>query len=60
LKIKKERVNMKKVKTYKGWTIYIENGTYYGFLPEQSPRTMDYPEWETESLKELQEFIDCY
>lgn len=53
---------MKLIKRYHSWTIYYDKKeeVYLCFLPGQSPRTMDYPEWEGGSLKEIQDFIDSY
>lgn len=61
---------MKKVKTFKGWSIYrattesdridLENSEYGAYLPEQSPRTMDYPEFCADNVDELIDFINSY
>lgn len=50
----------KKYSNYKKWAIYFNGETYYGFLPETSPKFMDTPEWEDDTLVALKEFIDCY
>lgn len=55
---------MKLVKKYKGWKIYskVEDGTdtFYAFLPGESPRAFNSPEWEGGSIQEIQDFIDSY
>lgn len=47
---------------YKGWKIYtnVSEMNYSAFLPGESPNTMDYPEWEDDSLEALKSFIDSY
>lgn len=58
------RSKIKKHSTYKRWTIYECDGTesykFMAFLPEQSPRQMDVPEWEDDSLEAIKAFIDSY
>lgn len=50
----------KKFGTYKGWGIWYNGETYYGFLPGETPSNMDTPEWEDDSLSALKEFIASY
>lgn len=65
---------MKKIKTHKGFLIYertekeVEKREKQGiatyqfevYLPEQSPSTMDYPDWEAGTLQECISFIENY
>lgn len=61
---------MKKVKTFKGWSIYqattendridLGNSEYGAYLPEQSPKAMDYPEFCADNVDELLDNIRSY
>ncbi len=61
---------MKKVKTFKGWSIYEAtkeddrlafDGCQYGaYLPEESPREFFSPEWCRDRIDELLDFIRSY
>ena len=53
---------MKKVSTYKGFTIAIEGGTYYLFTKEEWSYGRGYrtAEWEAGSMEEARNFIDSY
>lgn len=52
---------MKLIEKYKGWKIYrTESEEYATFLPGQSPRAFDDPEWTADQIWELKHFIDCY
>ena len=50
----------KKHSVFKRWSIYYNGETYFGFLPGESPRGFDVPEWEDDSLDALKEFITNY
>ncbi|MEA4892621.1 MAG: hypothetical protein VB085_08685 [Peptococcaceae bacterium] len=52
---------MKLTEKYKGWKIYqTGQGDYAAFLPGQSPRAFNEPEWITDQVWELKDFVDCY
>jgi hypothetical protein len=56
---------MKKIKQYKGFKIYeatkpTEDSKYYLFAPDESPSTFSSPEWESDNLQELIDFVNCY
>ena len=66
---------MKKVRTYKGFSIYEHSDEelrraldkmgcilprYEVYLPEESPDTMDAAEWDSDSMDECISFIDHY
>ena len=59
---------MKKVKTYRGWTIYQTTGheifstdyLYLVFLPGMNPNDFDIAEFECDSLQECIDNIKSY
>nr|WP_319487267.1 hypothetical protein [uncultured Caproiciproducens sp.] len=61
---------MKKVKAFKGWSIYqatteddrldLENSEFGAFLPDESPIEMCYPEFCADKVSELLDFIRSY
>ena len=54
---------MKLITVFKKWSIYAIDGNEYkysGFLPGDSPRRLDTPEWEDDSLEALKDFIRSY
>ena len=55
---------MKKVKRFKGWSIYEaikpdENDgyRYAAFLPDEGPDSLCSPEWQADNMTELTDFI---
>lgn len=60
---------MRKVRTYKGWTIYqgteqsadgINHVIYRCYLPGESPNKLDSSEWDAVNMQEALDFIDSY
>lgn len=61
---------MKKIKTFRRWSIYeatkkndedtFDGCKYAAYLPEESPHEYFPPEWCADSVKELMDFIKSY
>lgn len=57
---------MKRIKKFQGWSIYEnfekdeKEYKYSAYLPDQSPLTLDDPEWEADNLQEILDFINTY